>query len=387
MKIFIKAARIFNFLAFLFLSAPLIGQNLDLEMIVDAGSLEFGRVTATTWTKQEILKLQNLSEKEWKQILQVYTGVNVKKGQPAILGSYGLLPNGIIFNPRFPPVPGLSYTICVDKSILSTNKREKYNSVNIIEKVITIYETDYKVTELRAIYPALDSLPANLLRFYLHFTAPMSFENPYSHIKLFGQDGNEISDPFVEVKEGLWDQERKRLTLFIHPGRIKRGVSPNIKQGPVLENGKNYTLSISSGWKDAQNKPLNEDYKKDFYVFPAIRKQLDFSKLRLSNVRSNSRDTLLLDFNRILDHALVLRMFSLWDMSNNPVKGIYTYLNKTLQFIPINNWTRGYYILIINTKLEDLAGNTVNYIFDKEINSIPASTQINDTIDLSFLVQ
>ena len=27
------------------------------------------------------------------------------------------------------------------------------------------------------------------------------------------------------VRNGLWDPERKRLTLFIHPGRVKTGVA------------------------------------------------------------------------------------------------------------------------------------------------------------------
>jgi hypothetical protein len=42
-----------------------------------------------------------------------------------------------------------------------------------------------------------------------------------------------------------------RLTLFIDPGRIKRGVAPLEEIGPALHAGKRYTLEIDSGWHDA----------------------------------------------------------------------------------------------------------------------------------------
>ena len=43
-----------------------------------------------------------------------------------------------------------------------------------------------------------------------------------------------------------------RFTLLFDPGRIKRGLKPAQRRvGPVLEEGKSYTLVIDRGWTDA----------------------------------------------------------------------------------------------------------------------------------------
>jgi hypothetical protein len=47
-----------------------------------------------------------------------------------------------------------------------------------------------------------------------------------------------------------------RLTLFIDPGRIKRGVLPLEEVGPALEEGKRYTLMIDRDLKDGTGNPL-----------------------------------------------------------------------------------------------------------------------------------
>ena len=69
-------------------------------------------------------------------------------------------------------------------------------------------------------------LPENLLKFYVHFSAPMSRGNIYDYIRLLNADGKQVELPFLEIDEELWDDSLTRLTLFIDPGRIKRGVLP-----------------------------------------------------------------------------------------------------------------------------------------------------------------
>src|SRR5207244_1417841 len=109
-------------------------------------------------------------------------------------------------------------------------------------------------------------LPENQLKFYLHFSAPMSRGESYRHIQLLDAAGKPVESPFLELDHELWDPEGKRFTLFIDPGRIKRGLKPREDLGPVLEEGKRYTLVINRAWTDAEDNLLKETYRKTFTV-------------------------------------------------------------------------------------------------------------------------
>ncbi|MCL6608417.1 MAG: hypothetical protein K6T74_10025, partial [Geminicoccaceae bacterium] len=86
-------------------------------------------------------------------------------------------------------------------------------------------------------YPTSDQLPENQLRFYIHFSAPMSRGEAYARIRLLDSAGKPIDAAFLELGEELWDPSGKRFTLLIDPGRIKRGLRPREDLGPVLEAG------------------------------------------------------------------------------------------------------------------------------------------------------
>jgi hypothetical protein len=79
----------------------------------------------------------------------------------------------------------------------------------------------------------------------------MSRGHSYDYIHLLDDTGKEVELPFLELDEELWDPAMKRLTLFIDPGRIKRGVRPLEEVGPSLQEGKRFTLVIDREWKDA----------------------------------------------------------------------------------------------------------------------------------------
>src|SRR5262249_32867051 len=126
-------------------------------------------------------------------------------------------------------------------------------------------------TRVSQVYPSSDTLPENLLKFYIHFTAPMSRGNIYDHIHLRDESGKEVELPFLEIDEELWDPTMTRLTLFIDPGRIKRGVRPLEEVGPSLEAGKSYTLVIGREWRDGVGNPLKQGFEKAFKVAPPDR--------------------------------------------------------------------------------------------------------------------
>ncbi len=107
---------------------------------------------------------------------------------------------------------------------------------------------------LRPFIPRATILPENLLRFYIHFSAPMSRGEAYHRIKLLDATGKPVADPFLELGEELWSNDGTRFTLLFDPGRIKRGLKPREEVGPVLEAGKSYCLVIDRDWPDATGK-------------------------------------------------------------------------------------------------------------------------------------
>ena len=50
------------------------------------------------------------------------------------------------------------------------------------------------------------------------------------------------------------------FTLFIHPGRIKRGVKPREIDGLPMTDGKEYSLHIDDAWLGADRQPLCQPF-------------------------------------------------------------------------------------------------------------------------------
>src|SRR5206468_10702471 len=96
---------------------------------------------------------------------------------------------------------------------------------------------------------------------YLHFSAPMSRGEVYRRVRLLGEGDRPVDRPFLEIGEELWDPDGTRLTLLFDPGRIKRGLVPRKEEGPILEEGRAYTLVVDPAWPDAQGRPLRQGYR------------------------------------------------------------------------------------------------------------------------------
>ena len=73
---------------------------------------------------------------------------------------------------------------------------------------------------------------------------------------------------FVEIEHGLWDPRQTRLTVLLHPGRIKRGVAPGERLGPPLRAGRSYRLVVDASMPDAAGRPLGRAFEKRFRSSP-----------------------------------------------------------------------------------------------------------------------
>jgi hypothetical protein len=92
------------------------------------------------------------------------------------------------------------------------------------------------------VFPA-GAVPANLLRWHLVFDR-LANDVGAEAIALLDRSGQPVRDAFVDLPEGLWDATGTRLTLLLHPGRIKRGLRSSTRFGGALAQGGDMCLQI-----------------------------------------------------------------------------------------------------------------------------------------------
>jgi len=224
-------------------------------------------------------------------------------------------------------------------------------------------------TIVDVVYPTIDSVPMNLLRMYIQFSAPMTVgDSAANHVRLLDENGNVVDKAFLVAAGGeeLWDPDHTRMTIFFDPGRIKRDLKPHEALGLPLRTGHRYKLVIDSTLHDAHGLLLAHGYVKQFQVGPIDRTMPATKLWRIAGPRAGTRDPLTIDLPEPLDHALLSRMVKVVDGKNAPVPGAgATDRNdRRWTFIPASPWAPGNYFIEVDTELEDLAGNNLRRPFD-----------------------
>ena len=69
-----------------------------------------------------------------------------------------------------------------------------------------------------------------------------------------------MPDTFLNLDVEFWSADYRRYTVFLDPGRVKRGILPNEIFGRALVAGRRYTISVDAAWRDANGKPLEAPF-------------------------------------------------------------------------------------------------------------------------------
>jgi hypothetical protein len=205
-------------------------------------------------------------------------GVYLGDAKLPILGDYEVDGAVLRFKPRFPFLAGRVHRVLVDIAELYrlTERPAPPETLPALNSMFTVAELARSPkSRVVRISPAADRLPANLLRIYVYFSHPMSRRGIARHIRLTDADGKPVEEAFLEMEDGLWDPEGLRLTLFFHPGRIKRGLVLHDKLGPPLRAGRRYRLVVAKDAEDEEGLPLVEDFVKEFTALPEDRASSD----------------------------------------------------------------------------------------------------------------
>lgn len=312
------------------------------------------------------------NQRDWRQLITIKID-DPDPTLPDLLGNFLYNDERLEFRPRFPLVSRQSYRV------LSPGLK--------IDTLLTISELKAKSTCITAIYPSSNEWPENLLRFYIEFSQPMSLANPYRYIRLIDKNGFEVNEPFVEIPQGLWNENRTRLTVFFHPGRLKRNVGPNLTMGPPLQAGRQYQIAILDGWRDHLGNPVPAGVIKTFETGEADRTAISIEKWSILLPRVGSTEPLTLDLLESLDVALLQRCITILNPDHTLLHGKVAVVKQESQwqFNPELPWKGGQYSIIVDPILEDPAGNSVTKEFDRDIKS--SATGTHKTVTRTFTIQ
>jgi len=330
----------------------------------------------------QALRVENWPLERWQQVLPVRIeqgGLFDGLGVPPMLGRYRIAGDALRFEPRYPLEPGFDYQATFQPSALpeGSGLGSKLGSgLSLTARLRLPPRAGLPRASVARVYPSSQVLPENLLKFYLHFSTPMSRGWAYEHVRLQDASGRAAELPFLELNEELWNPEQTRLTLILDPGRIKRGLRPLEEAGPIFEAGQQCTLVITPGWPDAQGQPTAEAFAKTFTVGPADRATPDPARWEIVSPAAGTRDPLALRFDEPLDHALASRVIQVTAPGGQLILGQAALLDheRRWQFIPESPWPAAATPceLRIPRLIEDLAGNNIGKPFDLELTASTA---------------
>jgi hypothetical protein len=280
----------------------------------------------------------------------------VAGGFPAMAGRLVRDGDDVCFVPRFPFVDGTSYTIAVGGATAGVLTRPRPQPP--------------ATTEVLAIYPTAAEVPRNLLRFYLWFSAPMSEGYAARHVRLVDAASNEpMTGAMLPAGSELWSADRRRLTVLLDPARIKRGLSAQRQAGYPLRRGEPFRVVVDDGFRDGLGRGLRGAAERRYAVGGDERRRVDPGRWTLFAPSSGTREALEVEFDRPLDHGLLARCLHLTGPDGQPVAGGAEPGpgERSWRLTPSQPWAPGGHRLIVDPVLEDLAGNSVSRVFDRDL--------------------
>ncbi|MFM8470689.1 MAG: hypothetical protein ACKODH_12120, partial [Limisphaerales bacterium] len=340
-------------------------------------------VTGLSKDALAVLQSTNWPATNWPRLLAVFVEQPGVEPVP-MLGAHRVEGARLCFVPAFPLEPGLRYRAVFDAGQLPGAPSPAAGKLTSALQIPV--QPERATTSVTQVYPSADVLPENLLKFYVHFSAPMSRGNIYEHIRLLNEANQPVELPFLELAEELWTPDMMRLTLFIDPGRIKREVKPLEEIGPALVAGRRFTRVIGSGWKDANGNRLQRAFTKRFTVGPPDRDAPDPRHWGYKAPPIRTREPLAVDLAKPMDSALALRMIHVVDESGHEIPGqpFLTERERIWKFLPLHSWRAGRYSLIVETTIEDLAGNNIGKPFEVDVFDGVAKRLEQPTVKLPF---
>ena len=207
-------------------------------------------------------------------------------------------------------------------------------------------------------------------------------------IHVLDENGKVLPGVFLPGEE-LWDPNFRRLTMTFDPGRIKRGLTSNEAMGPPIAEGKRYTLVIDRDWPDARGVPMAEGFRKIFSrragrAQSARSQAMASDRAQGGHVRRSGGELPHADeLSAAAEDASGFRRARQRGRNGEHRQAMKP--NGALR--RSEPWKPGDYQLVVDTALEDLAGNHIGQPFDIDVFEHVTEHIATNTISLPFAVR
>jgi len=318
-------------------------------------------VTGLSASETSALRARTLDDAAWSVLFNVSVANQTDASLPAIAGRYAIKADSVTFTPLYPFDRGRGYRVRVDFS--------KLRSGSTITSIVTLPAGDAgPAAEVAAVHPDGAVVPENLLRMYVEFSAPMGSRQAGEFVRLVDRTtGSDVTvdEAFLPVEADFWSPDHRRYTLFLDPGRVKRGILPNRQRGRPLRAGRAYALVIAADWPDERGRPLKTAFRHEFTAGPAVASGIDAASWCITAPAAGSRDPVVVAFDRPLDRAVALRALGV-EHDGRPVAGAGAIAQGDTRwtFTPGTAWQAGDYRLTAQPYLEDPQGNQIGRAFE-----------------------
>lgn len=306
-------------------------------------------------------------ESAWHAALQVSVADDslVTRG---ISGRYALNDSSLEFRPRFAFDAGRRYRVTFDARQLAPIRSDTSQLPSVMTFSLPAGNRTPS-THVTAVLPGSDSLPENLLRLYIEFSAPMARSGGIDHVQLLDERDRVVTAAFLPLDADFWNRDGTRFTVFLDPGRVKRGILPNEQLGRAIRAGHRYSIVVDSTWLDARGLPLTAPYRRTFQVMAPDERIIDIKAWSITPPPHDTKQALTVVFPRPLDHGLLMRAIGVEHASGEQVFGEVTIAqHETVwRFTPRDAWRRGPYQLLVLSILEDAAGNRIDGPFEVDM--------------------
>jgi hypothetical protein len=220
---------------------------------------------------------------------------------------------------------------------------------------------------------------------YLKFSEPMSEGRSSQYVQLFDDiSGDTVKNAFLDLQPELWNEDGTALTLWLDPGRIKQDLIPNRNLGVVMNDNHRYRLVVAKGWKARNGLGLENDFSRTFTTLKRDVTKPDVNNWKI-NVLGNK---VIIHMEESLDWSLVHSVISVTYNDQEIVPE--TFVDKCEDHVYLtfpNQLSPGEYSLNIESRLEDLAGNSLNRLFETDVTAPSNNSPTKDVYTRRFTVK
>lgn len=281
-----------------------------------------------------------------------FFNVMVQGEKISILGSREIVNDGLKFTPLWPLSNGEHYQVYWKDKLVDT----------------ILIPAGKGLPPTLKVFPGADSLPENLLKFYILFSKPMHEGSSIKHIRILDEKNDTLQNVLLELKPELWSMNHMMLTVWIDPGRIKRDLLLNQELGKPMAANKKYSLVILPGWKDIDGIPISASFRKDFIALQADREKPSVKSWKITEPDAQTKSPVVINFPEPMDYATEIRGIDIYSGTQN-VSGSVRLIENERKWIftPEAPWSVGKYRIEVSSYVEDLAGNNLERLFDNDL--------------------